>query len=326
MYLLSRLLRTGAALSCAGILAACAPMQYAIKAPEPSAQPYQAVNAAPSQVVLEDNRKASERNFSSGTLNSTLQSEGAPVDPPAFLRKHLQAEMKARGLPLTLVDAGTAGAASAKLETFRVQNHRASGFSPFVTFTYAALDVPTPSGNKRIAAFVKRGKVPVWSFDEVLEPTFNQPLSLVVKELSAKWAREAFGAKAGDATVDQLASALSAKRDGDSYLVVYALGFTNNPKAVERVLPLVKDADENVRLAAISTLGTLKAVGQFGLLKEIYGDRTALWQDRAMAIKAIGDLGTDESRAFLADELKRWESAGGQNEAIWTANVIRLFQ
>jgi hypothetical protein len=45
-----------------------------------------------------------------------------------------------------------------------------------------------------------------------------------------------------------------------------------------------------------------------------------------MAIKAIGDLGTDESRAFLGEELKRWEAAGNQNEATWTANIIRLYQ
>jgi hypothetical protein len=320
-------LRLCAVIAGTSILAACAPTQYLVKSPEPSTVTYQSGSgAAAGRVALVDNRKGTERNFFGGTLTSTLQSDGAPIEPTAFLRKHMQAEMKARGLPLTFVDAGTAGAEVAKLETFRVQNHRASGFGPFVTFTFAALDVPTPSGPKRVTAFVKRGKVPVWGFDEVIEPTLNQPLSLAVKELSAKWARDAYGAKAPDAAVSQLAASLSAKRDGDSYLTVYALGFTNNPTAIGHLLPLVKDADENVRLAAISSLGTLKATGQMKLLKDLYADRGVIWQDRAMAIKAIGDLGTDESRAFLGEELKRWEAAGNQNEATWTANIIRLYQ
>jgi hypothetical protein len=43
-----------------------------------------------------------------------------------------------------------------------------------------------------------------------------------------------------------------------------------------------------------------------------------------MAIKAIGDLDMPESRAYLEAQLKRWEAASG-NEALWTAQVIRLY-
>ena len=91
-------------------------------------------------------------------------------------------------------------------------------------------------------------------------------------------------------------------------------------------MQLTQHADEYVRLAAISGLGTLGAKDQFTLLRGIYDRREAIWQDRAMALKSIGDLGTPESRALMAEELKRWESAKADKEATWTAQVIRLYQ
>ena len=43
-----------------------------------------------------------------------------------------------------------------------------------------------------------------------------------------------------------------------------------------------------------------------------------------MAIKAIGDLGTVESKAFLAAQASFWETQKGL-EADWTLQVIRLY-
>jgi hypothetical protein len=199
------------------------------------------------------------------------------------------------------------------------------GAQTFVTFTFLSADVETSAGTKRVGVFVKAGKVPVWSFDEVIEQTFNQPLSIAVKELASKIAVQLYGYRASDSTVNQLASKLTQQKTPSSYLDVYALGFTNNPKAIDAVAKLLDDSDEYIRLAAISSLGTLRATSQFGRLKSIYQNNGGLWQDRAMALKSIGDLGTAEAKAFLADEQKRWTDAPTNNESSWTLQIIRLY-
>lgn len=327
MSQLTRWLQLAAAVSTAALLSACAPASYLVKQPAPSALAGQATGAAPAAWVIEDQRKGAERDFSTGVLTAGLRTDAGPIQPVPFLAQHLQAELASRGLAVQVRAAGADDTPNLFLQSFRMQNHRANGFAPFVTFTYLSADIDTPSGRKRVAAFVKRGKVPVWSFEEVIEPTLNQPLSLAVKELASKIAAQAYGWRASDATLNALLAKLGpqAKLGGDAHLDVYALGFTNHPGAKDRLVQLTQHADEYVRLAAISSLGTLGATDQFGLLKSLYERRDAIWQDRAMALKSIGDLGTPASRALLQQELQRWESGKGDKESIWTAQVIRLY-
>jgi hypothetical protein len=306
-------------------LTACAPTSYRVKEPSASALKYEVSGTvAASRVSFVDDRKGEELNFSTGTLPATLLLESGALDPIEFLSRNVGTELSSRGLPTTAAVGGTAQPL-VRVRSFRVQNHRASGFSPFFTSTYVSADVDTGNGPRRIAAFVRRGKVPVWSFAEVIDPTFNQPLSVAVKEFSSKLAAAMYSYKASDATVKELvAKATVATPTPDTFLDVYALGFTNNPSAIPTVASLTKSTDEYVRLAAISSLGNLRATGEFGLLKSIYQDTAAARQDRDMALKAIADLGTPESDAFIRAEIKAL-GATADVEAQWTSRILALY-
>jgi hypothetical protein len=313
------------AVGLAALLSACAPASYLVKTPSPSGLKGSGKTPADTTITVQDQRKGAERDFSTGILPAGLRTEQGPIQAPLFLAETLQTELASRGINVK-VKTGETGQPTLALQTFRMQNHRSNGFSPFVTFTYLSADIDTPSGKKRVTSFVKRGKVPVWSFEEVIEPTMNQPLSLAVKEMASKIAAQAYGWRADDAEVQRLLDKVSGdKLAGDAYLDVYALGFSNSPKAVGRIVELTRHGDEYVRLAAISSVGTLGASGQMDMLKTLYERRDGVWQDRAMALKAIGDLGTPESRGYLEAELKRWESGESSKEAIWTAQIIRLY-
>lgn len=302
---------------------ACAPMSYGVKAPAPSGLKYESVAQTKADISLIDSRPEKERIFSSGVLPATLTVDNVPLDAPQFLALHLQKELDSRGVPVQ-ISRDEKGVPRINLATFRIQNHRATGFSPFVTLTFLSADLETAQGKKRLGVFVKAGKVPVWSFDEVIEPTFNQPLSIAVKELASKIAVQMHGYRASDSTVNDLIAKLT-QRTPASYLDVYALGMTNNAKAIDAVLKLVDDSEEYVRLAAISSLGNLRATAQFDRLKSIYQNRNSLWQDRGMALKSIGDLGTEQAKAFLAEEAKRFGDAPSGNEAIWNLQIIKLY-
>ena len=324
MSLSSHILRVALGGFLAVALVACAPKSYMVKEPSASSLKFEITgSAAPARLAFLDERRGEERNFSTGVLPATLTLESGPVDAMQFLSKNVAAELNSRGVPVTAI-VGDAGQPVVHVRSFRILNHRASGFSPFFTSTYLSADIQTPQGSRRIAAFVRRGKVPVWSFTEVIDPTFNQPLSVAVKEFSSKLAVAMYSYKASDATVKALVGKVTGTASPDTFLDVYALGFTNNPTAVDTLVSLTRSTDEYVRLAAISSLGNLRATSQFGLLKTMYQDAALPRQDRDMALKAIADFGTPESEAFIREQIKQ---LGAQNdtEAQWTSRMLALY-
>lgn len=309
------------------LVSACAPSAYVIKTPVPSGLKYESGDSQiKNNFSLIDNRKPDERIFHTGRLSATLQYDDAPIDAPQFLAKQLQAELNSRGIP-TQVSNGDKGLPRINVRTFRLQNHRVNAYSPFVTFTFLSIDLETSAFTKRIGVFIKRGKVPVWSFDEIIEPTLNQPLSIAVRELAGKIVKTLYSYQGSDKTVEQLIANANdtSKSENERYFDVYSLGLTNNPKSTDALVKLTNDAAEYVRLAAISSLGNLGATGQFGYLKSIYQDRGRIWQDRAMALKSIGDLGTSDAKAFLAKERKVLETQPQNQESVWTQQLLSLY-
>jgi hypothetical protein len=316
---------TGVALLATLALGACAPPNYAAKAPSPSGLKYVVSAGAPQATAFSviDERRADGRNFSTGVLPAELKIDGAPIDPIPFLAKHLQAELSSRGLPTTVSDQSTAPPAI-RVKHYRMENMRTNAYTPFITLTYLSADVDTPSGVKRLGVFVTRGKTPVWSFEEIVEPTLNQPLSLGIREFASKLVSAIYGLRADDATVKSLTAKINGTRTPDTFLDVYALGFTNNLSAIDTLIGLTKDSQEYVRQAAISSLGNIGATTQFGLLKTLYQDPQVSWQDHCIALKAIGDLNTEESKAFIAAEAKKLGSDSSKESQV-LSRILSLY-
>ena len=312
-----------------GFLSGCAfNMKVPVKDPAPSSVKYGAVQtSAPVMLVFKDELTAAGRqNILEGSLlPMNLEYEGKPFEPVPWLAKQTVNELNARGFPATLGSVGTNGTA-VRIKHLHIQNYRASAYSPFVTFTSVRAEVDMPRGPQRITAYIKRGKVPVWSFDEVVDPTYNDALSLLTKELAAKLNHHLFGQIVGNDQVKALIAAID--KDGatrpDAYLDVYQLGFSNNPNAVPALVKLTSHSSEYIRLAAFSSLGILKATDQFSFLVSRYESKTGVWQDRAMALKAIGDLGTVESRAYLQKERAAMEKLTDK-ESTWNKEIIALY-
>ena len=113
----------------------------------------------------------------------SLTHEGVALEPVDYLATYTVAELAGRGIPVAASDAGDA---EVRINKIAMRNYRSTGFSPFTTTTMLSADVVGPTDTHRVGAFLMRGKVPVWSFDEIIEPTLNQPLELLVQELAAK--------------------------------------------------------------------------------------------------------------------------------------------
>lgn len=310
------------------VLSGCAiNMKVPVKDPAPSLARYrQPAGTAAVDLAFKDERSAENKaQVVSGLIPMHVVYEDKPFDPVPWLARHTVKELVARGLPVTLSD-GRDGSTTVQIKRLQIANHRANGFSPFVTFTSLRADLLTDRGPQRITSYVKRGKVPVMSFDEVIDPTYNAPLDIMTKEVAAKLNQQLFRQAISDEEVTALIRKidLGGGKSADAYLDVYQLGFGNNPRAIPDLVKLSSHPDEYVRLAALSSLGILRATDQYGFLTRAYENPSLMWQDRAMALKAIGDLGTPESRAYLQKQQSLLESRKDK-DATWTKEIIALY-
>ena len=324
--MLSKVLKAAAIISASLILlSGCAiNMPVPIKDPVASNLPYGKTTAAPVNLTfLNEQSDADKAQFMTGLIPMNLLYKDKPFESVTWVTQHTVKEMAARGLPVTLGNDAASGT-KVSIKRLHIENHRVSGFSPFVTFTTLKADVMVAGAPQRVTAYVKRGKVPVWSFDEVIDPTYNDPLATLTKEFAAKLNQKLFGQVVADDQVNALIAKVSKNTAPDAYLDVYQLGFSNNSIAIPELVKLTAHSDEYVRLAAISSLGILKAVNQTDMLIALYELKDGLWQDRAMALKAVGDMDTPKSRAYLKGEFAKYEGRTDK-EAVWTKEIIQLY-
>jgi hypothetical protein len=321
-------LRTGhlrTILAASLLLSGCAiGMKVPIKDPAPSTAQYvKPDSAAPVSLYFTDARSAENKAKPvTGKIRMELTApDGKPFDAVPWLAGATVKELVARGLPVQLAGA-PGGADTVTVRLIQVENRRVSGWSPFETFTSLKADVTTGKGTERVAAFIMRGKTPVWGFDEVVDPTYNDPLDLVAKELAAKLNQTLYGARVSDAQVDTLVARTSGATV--NFRDVHELGFGNNPRATNQLVSLSSSKDDNVMRAALSALGVLRAHQHFDLLVRQAEDAKSDWENRATALKAIGDLGTPESRAYLEKERARLEKLTDA-EAVRAKGLIGLY-
>lgn len=245
---------------------------------------------------LADARVGEAKPLNTGTLSVELPDMG---DEMTYLGDNLARVLKAQGIQVTY---DKAGGSDLKLNVlhYRIRNLRTSGFSPYHTFTTFSADLIGSGAPRRITAYFKNSKVPVWAFREVERPCYQIPLEVVVKEIAAKMNAHIFKRTASNETVEKLAKSITpgpADAASEQYLKVLELGYTNNPAAIEPLVRLTDHEETIMREAAISALGMLGAKAQFPLLKTIYETKDNI--DKSMALKSIGDLDTPESREFM---------------------------
>jgi hypothetical protein len=180
--------------------------------------------------------------------------------------------------------------------------------------------VTTNKGTQRVAAFIIRGKVPIWSPSKLIDPTFNDPRDLVAKELAAKLNQILFGARLSDAKVDELIT----KTGGpDVNFRDVRARVRQQPACHSHLVKLSAHKDSYVMRAAMSSLGVLHADQHFGLLAKEAENTKDDFEDRAAALKGIGDLGTPQSRGYLEKERARLDNTDG--ESVRAKGLISLY-
>ncbi|PLY10785.1 MAG: hypothetical protein C0626_03900 [Arcobacter sp.] len=253
-----------------------------------------------------------------------LENDKKSIEAYSFISNAIKKEFLARKLPVKFVETSNE---SLVLKKFEIFTHRSTGFSPIVTISMLKVTVNIGSEEKIFTSVIKRGKVPIWSPDELNDPCFNEPIMLMVKEIVAKINKAYFNYKLSDEKVAEIINKIENEittKDNLNYINMYELGFSNNKKALDTVKLYNSSTDEYLRLSSIAVVGLLGGEKEFSYLTNIYRN-AKLWQDRAMALKSIADIGTKETREFIDREYNLWQTQDTK-EGKWNSMILKLYE
>jgi hypothetical protein len=307
-------------------------ISYTLNEPSLSSIGYEAHGLPETRVVIVDKRSGLDQSFTIGKIGfasehddiSKLISFKNVEDPAVYLAQHLEKELRQRGIPAAVSVGGEqAGAVLLEVDRYQIVNYRATGFSPWEACHVFAGTIVHDGRQMPIKSYFYNGKVPVWSIDEIKEPCFEIPSSLMIQDIASKLNRAVFQLKASDQVVAQLVTEtdqlLAAEAFGDSVWKVMELGSTNNAGALEPLKGYTQQGDELVRSTALSALGLVATQSDLGFLQERY--RSTEFNEKYLAIKAIGDVGSPDAVSFIR---------GLKSEEIYTseggfATVVDLY-
>ncbi len=260
--------------------------------PIPSQFQYAERREEPVQVVVRDARPVTERKLSKGTMSVEFVGGGEDL---SFITEALVAEMKARGLNSV---AGTGGddpnALLIEVDRFYFRNRR-TWLSAWITFTNFRARVTYRGHPETVTSYFHAWRIPQWSINEVINPTYNHPWSVVVREVVTKLNRHYFRNMPPAEVVRQEIAAIATQPLLKGILDVGFLGSSEALPTLERHLKTRTSGD--VVVYALDAIGIIGDPKSFPFLQDFY--TTARERGRLFSLKAIGDLGTPEALSFV---------------------------
>jgi len=260
--------------------------------PVPSQFQYVERRDEPLQVVIKDSRPAAERKLSKGRLSVEFVGAGEDL---SFVSDALVAEMKARGINAVVGNAADANAFLIDIDRLYFRNHRATGFSPWVTFTNFRAKATYQGCSETVTSYFYAAKIPMWSMSEVFEPAYNYPWSVVVREVVTKLNRLYFHTAPPADVVRQKIGSIEA---APSLEVIMDLGFLGSSEGLPTLESQVKTSTSgNIVFYSLDAIGIIGDPKSFAFLRDYYA--TSRDKGQMFCLKAIGDLGTPEALDFV---------------------------
>jgi hypothetical protein len=306
-----------------GAMSGCT-LNYTLEEPELSGMRYAQEDLEAKTLVVVDARQGDDLHFvvgrigvgaTLGDISGLLRFDNID-DPIAYLATHLERELKSRGVPLSC-RVGEEGQADAVLtvERYQIVNFRATGFSPWEAGHVFAGRLRVDGAEYRIRAYMYNGKTPVWSMDEIQGPCFELPRTILLGDVASKINRHLYGGRIADVQVEHLVEQIDATLSSQPEIgpidQVMELGYGNNTLALPKLMAYAKQGDDLFRSCAISAIGLLATAEELPFLENVY--RTAIYNEKYMAVKAVGDIGGPTAQALLqgASQDDLYASEGG---------------
>jgi hypothetical protein len=317
----------------AAVLEGCAP-SIAVKYPSVHAELRYGIptHAEPRTFAVVDAREPADRPMHVGDFQVEVDGQ---KDEISWLAENLERVLQEEGIDVKLV-VGPDADVVLNVRRFRIRN-RSDG--PYHTFTTFRADLLSGGRSFAVTAWFKASyaaaaasaviellwldstNVMIEDYVPVERDCYRIPMMAIALEVAAKMNRHVFGQIAPPEEIARLLSAVpdvSSRPDDIGFLNVLRLGATNDRSVVPEIVKLTNRRQGILRASAISALGILGATDQFDLLRKFVAEDAGV--SGLTAIKAIGDLDTRESRAFL-DGVKKTP----QYESEMVREIVTLY-
>lgn len=259
-------------------------------------------------IAIVDKRAGNDKIFLMGKLGlgsemgdiSNILSIENIKDPITFFSSNLEKELNQRGLPVKCVVGASEGQDIVlEINRYQILNYRATGFSPWESGHVFDGTIIKDGKKENIKAFFYNGKVPVWSMDEIQEPCFETPSSFLIKDVASKINRKLFNLKSSDEKVAKLSQEIENElsKGANPTEKILELGYTNNANAIPLLKKFSSEGDNFFKSGVLSAMGILGSEDQIAFLQERYS--SGVHNEKYMAVKAIGDIGNEESNSLL---------------------------
>ncbi len=317
-------LLTFMAVSLAMLLCSGCGLKYTLKDPTLSTIGYSSQNTQQITIQVVDKRVGEDRYFAYGKIGlgtslrdlSDILKFDNIAEPVSYFAEQLEDELEHRGISAK-VTSGEVQNPDAALEVRRYQivNYRASGFSPWEAGHVFDGLLSYGGKKKRITAYMYNGKTPVWSMDEIQDPCFDIPASILIQDIASKINMALFDLKSPDTEIDRLVAEIDMEMDKKPeegpFWKVLELGYTNNPNAITPLKKYAKVGDPFFKSCAISALGIIGTKKDFNFVRQLFEE--TLYNEKYMAVKAMGDIGGDEAKIMInkARNSTIYEGEGG---------------
>ena len=138
----------------------------------------------------------------------------------------------------------------------------------------------------------------MWSISEIVEPTYNYPMSVVIKEIATKLNRLYFRSSP---PADLVRRKIDEVKKEPKLNTILELGFLGSSEALPTLESLVKtDSSGNIVTYALDAIGIIGDPKSFPFLRDFH--EASRSKGLLFSLKAIGDLGTPEALAFVRAE------------------------
>ena len=252
-----------------------------------------------------------------------LQQNKKNIESYTFIKNALINEFDARKLPFKETNESVN---IISIDKFKIYTHVSFAFGPVVYFSMLKVTAKIDGKEKSFSSIVKRAKVTALSRQAYVDSCYNEPIRILVKEITSKINREYFKYKLSDKKIESIVNDIKIgieEKDKSNYLNIYELGFSNNENAVPFLIKYSNNPDEYLRLSSISILGLIGGESQFDYLVSKYKN-SKLWQDRAFALKAISDINTKKSKEFIKQEYNLWKNKDTK-EGKWYKMLMEVY-
>ncbi len=149
-----------------------------------------------------------------------------------------------------------------------------------------------------MTAYFHAGKVPIWGMSEIVQPTYNYPMSVVIKEIATKLNGLYFHSSPPGDLVRRKIDEIKKEPNLDT---IMDLAFLGSADALPALESLVKTSTSgNVVTYALDAIGIIGDPKSFPFLRDFH--EASRSKGLLFSLKAIGDLGTPEALAFVRAE------------------------